>query len=249
MHRTARDGYTLLEMIVVLAVLVILGGASSFPTLRGYHSNTRQKAAADGIRARIADARAKAMEQGTWYRLAIQYRRDPHPPRSRRPRLRLPPRRQSSRLRLPSDRGQVRGGRHGRGRLSTPTIRWRRDTAGWRTIATVGPEGICKEDGVLIEVKEKNFAPIEVRVRGVIGNARSSGPSRTGASREGIVTSRERRRPSRPGCRRGLSLIEVLLSLTIFLLALVVLARLVDMGTDRELEARLQTRGTRLALR
>jgi Tfp pilus assembly protein PilV len=48
--------------------------------------------------------------------------------------------------------------------------------------------------------------------------------------------------------RRGLSLIEVLLALTIFLMSLIVLGRLVDMGTDRELEARFQTIGTRLAL-
>jgi Tfp pilus assembly protein PilV len=54
-------------------------------------------------------------------------------------------------------------------------------------------------------------------------------------------------RASRP-LRRGLSLIEVLLALTIFMLALVVLGRLVDMGTDREMEARYQTRGSRLAL-
>jgi hypothetical protein len=39
----------------------------------------------------------------------------------------------------------------------------------------------------------------------------------------------------------------VLLALTIFLLALVVISRLVDMGTSRELESRFQTRGTRLA--
>lgn len=48
--------------------------------------------------------------------------------------------------------------------------------------------------------------------------------------------------------RRGLSLIEVLLALTIFMLALVVIGRLVDMGADREMESRFQTRGTRLAL-
>jgi general secretion pathway protein I len=38
----------------------------------------------------------------------------------------------------------------------------------------------------------------------------------------------------------------VLLALAIFLMSLVAIARLVDMGTDRELEGRLQTRGTRL---
>jgi type II secretion system protein I len=47
--------------------------------------------------------------------------------------------------------------------------------------------------------------------------------------------------------RQGLSLIEVLLALAIFLMSLVVIARLVDMGTDREMEARFQNRGSRLA--
>lgn len=54
-------------------------------------------------------------------------------------------------------------------------------------------------------------------------------------------------RASRP-LRRGLSLIEVLLALAIFMMSLVVIGRLVDMGTDREMEARYQTRATRLAL-
>lgn len=50
------------------------------------------------------------------------------------------------------------------------------------------------------------------------------------------------------GPRRGISLIEVLLSLAIFLLALVAIGRLVDFGSDRAQDAQLQTRGTRLAL-
>ena len=50
-----------------------------------------------------------------------------------------------------------------------------------------------------------------------------------------------------PHRRAGLSLIEVLLALAIFLMSLVVIARLVDIGTDRELEGRFQTRGARLA--
>ncbi len=52
----------------------------------------------------------------------------------------------------------------------------------------------------------------------------------------------------RPGRRRGLSLIEVLLAMAIFLISLVAVARLVDMGAEREMESRFQSRGTRLAL-
>ena len=47
--------------------------------------------------------------------------------------------------------------------------------------------------------------------------------------------------------RPGLSLIEVLLAMAIFFIAIVAISRLVDMGTDRELEARLHTSGARLA--
>ena len=69
---------------------------------------------------------------------------------------------------------------------------------------------------------------------------------RTGAASIPIELHRGAVAP-RSSLRAGLSLIEVLLALTIFLLALVVLARLVDMGTERELEARFQTIGARLA--
>ncbi|MBA4189838.1 MAG: hypothetical protein C0467_17790 [Planctomycetaceae bacterium] len=47
--------------------------------------------------------------------------------------------------------------------------------------------------------------------------------------------------------RAGLSLIEVLLAMTIFFIAIVAISRLVDMGTDRELDARMHATGARLA--
>lgn len=47
--------------------------------------------------------------------------------------------------------------------------------------------------------------------------------------------------------RRGLSLIEVLLALAILVMAVAAISRLVDIGTDRGNEARLYTRGARLA--
>jgi hypothetical protein len=42
-------------------------------------------------------------------------------------------------------------------------------------------------------------------------------------------------------------LIEVLLALGIFLMSLVAIGRLVDMGMDREIDSRMQLRGSRLA--
>jgi Tfp pilus assembly protein PilV len=46
--------------------------------------------------------------------------------------------------------------------------------------------------------------------------------------------------------RLGLSLIEVLLAMAIFFMAIVAIARLVDMGTDSELNARMNAIGSRL---
>jgi general secretion pathway protein I len=51
----------------------------------------------------------------------------------------------------------------------------------------------------------------------------------------------------RPRRRAGFSLIEVLVALTIFLLSLAALARLVDMGIDRQIDAQLKVQGSRLA--
>ncbi|MBA4064752.1 MAG: hypothetical protein C0501_13765 [Isosphaera sp.] len=47
--------------------------------------------------------------------------------------------------------------------------------------------------------------------------------------------------------RRGLTLVEVLLSLAIMVMALAALGRLVDIGTDRELAARQHATAARLA--
>jgi prepilin-type N-terminal cleavage/methylation domain-containing protein len=62
-----------------------------------------------------------------------------------------------------------------------------------------------------------------------------------------LPTRRLTRRPARRPARRGLSLIEVLLALTILVLALSAIGKLVDIGTDRGNDARATTRGTRLA--
>jgi hypothetical protein len=47
--------------------------------------------------------------------------------------------------------------------------------------------------------------------------------------------------------RPGLSLLEVLVSLAILLMSLAAIGRLVDFGSERALEARLHSQGTRLA--
>ena len=59
-----------------------------------------------------------------------------------------------------------------------------------------------------------------------------------------MIASRSRTRPTR---RPGLSLLEVLLALAIFLMSLVAIGGLIDFGSDQGMAASMQAVGTRLA--
>ena len=170
MTRTARQGFTLFELVVVLALLIILA-ATLAPSMSGLYGNSRQKAAADTVRARLADARAKAIETGTPY---VVY--------------------------LSQDGGKVRVAPEGAEYASMPPddppayhSKVTEDTfegeataavvnpdgsrpdgsGGWVPVATFLPEGPCREAAnVTIAVRERDFVPIRIQVRGVTGNTR-----------------------------------------------------------------------------
>jgi prepilin-type N-terminal cleavage/methylation domain-containing protein len=68
--RTPRPGYTLFELTLVLALLVLLA-AIAYPTMDSLLGTFRMTAAADMVRAYWADARAHAMNEGQAYRFAV----------------------------------------------------------------------------------------------------------------------------------------------------------------------------------
>jgi len=74
--RKRRSGYTLMELVLVLAIGVVLA-TIAYPALSGLSGNKGltgkrgQTAALDGVRGAVAKARALAMKNGTPYRLAI----------------------------------------------------------------------------------------------------------------------------------------------------------------------------------
>ncbi|MDB5307513.1 MAG: hypothetical protein JWO38_1715 [Gemmataceae bacterium] len=169
-----RSGFTLLELLAVLAVLLILA-AVTIPSLSGLKGNAQQKAAADLVRARIADARGRAMEYGTAYRLAVS--------------------RDGTKLRiapdvtefgdLPADDPPTGASKVSEDKLdkasaglgvdpeADPAADQSPDTgSGWVKIATFLPDGTCREDRVLIEVHETSFPPIRISLRGVTGGSR-----------------------------------------------------------------------------
>ena len=66
----ARQAYTLMETVLVMALLVILG-AVTVPSLSRLQSPFRVNAAVDSVRAAWAEARAHAVEQGRPYRFGV----------------------------------------------------------------------------------------------------------------------------------------------------------------------------------
>jgi prepilin-type N-terminal cleavage/methylation domain-containing protein len=68
--RQNRRAFTLLELMLVMALLVILG-ALCFPTLESMYGHFRVTAAADEVRTAWAQARAQAMNDGTPYRFSV----------------------------------------------------------------------------------------------------------------------------------------------------------------------------------
>jgi hypothetical protein len=161
-----RRGYSILELLIVMAALIILG-AFTVPTLFGMRGDTRSKAGADMIRTRMNEARAKAMEDGTPYRVAVS---------ADQRRLRVTP------DSFDSIGMQANNGWTGplvaedefpqdvtAGLLFDEFGMAMQDDAGWIRVATFLPDGTCREDVVEIEVREPGATPFVVRLRGLTG--------------------------------------------------------------------------------
>jgi len=65
-----RSAYTLFEIIIVMAILVI-GAAMVVPSLDSFGGETRVIAGADMVRGRLAEARSRAVEESRSYRFEI----------------------------------------------------------------------------------------------------------------------------------------------------------------------------------
>ncbi|MBX7102481.1 MAG: hypothetical protein K1X57_00265 [Gemmataceae bacterium] len=65
-----RGGFTILELSLVLAVIIVIA-AISVPNIDAMYSDVKLSAAADLVRSRWAEARARAVEDGIPYRFAV----------------------------------------------------------------------------------------------------------------------------------------------------------------------------------
>jgi len=68
--RKQRKGFSMLELVVAMAILAI-ALAVAIPSIQGLIGDTPVRAAADMVKSRWAEARAKAMDEGKPYRFQV----------------------------------------------------------------------------------------------------------------------------------------------------------------------------------
>ena len=167
--RSTRRGFTLVEVLVVMAILLLLA-AVVLPSLRSFRGDSRPRAGADVIRGELATARGRAMAEARPYRIAIggtngnRVRRAPDGP----------------------EFAEVAAFDHADGNATAVEYELDDVTAellsapsaasdsgnGWTTIAVVLPNGTCLDDSIVVGVREGEDAPLRVQIRGLTGTSR-----------------------------------------------------------------------------
>jgi prepilin-type N-terminal cleavage/methylation domain-containing protein len=163
-----RRGFTLLELILVLAILIIVT-AVSVPVITTMLVDARMTAGADMVRARLADTRAKALDSGKPWKLAYlpnsgvfqlaaedadEWNDAGETPKETQDIVRG---------HLPKDiivavnRDDIAGSQGSS-----------QATGGWQTLAVFIGDGSARDDGMAY-IGKAGLMPLRVRVRGLTG--------------------------------------------------------------------------------
>jgi prepilin-type N-terminal cleavage/methylation domain-containing protein len=182
--RSRRRGFTLFEVVLVLAVLALLA-AFTYPSVEAMYGDYRVQAAADMVCGAWAEAKARAMNEGRAYRFEVQWY-------SSKYRIRPDT---SDNLASPDvmDRGESNQGQGmvheddvPKGVRFTPadappstdgpdpglgpsTPSAPADPGSWVTVATFLPDGTAREDEAVVTLGSRGAKPIVVRLRGLTG--------------------------------------------------------------------------------
>lgn len=168
MTTRTRRAFTLFELVVVMAILLLLA-AVILPSLGAFRGDTRHRAAADSLRGELAVARSRAMEENRPYRVAIsddgkRVRRAPDTAEfAQTP---ASPHADSTAAAVDFELEHVTAEVTSESDLQPESVE------GWVTVATLQPDGSCREDSALVLITEPNNGTVRVRVRGVTGSSR-----------------------------------------------------------------------------
>jgi prepilin-type N-terminal cleavage/methylation domain-containing protein len=176
-----RPSYTLLELVLVIALLGILT-AISYPSLDSMYGHYQVAAAADMVRARWAEARARALDEGQAYRFAVipnqgNFRVAPDgadywsgsnnpSPNSDSPPLileeNLP---KGVRFVTTTD---AQSGDNSLPNIDTPPDSGSGDSSKWTKVVTFLPDGRAS-DNVQIVFQTRGARPLQMKLRGLTG--------------------------------------------------------------------------------
>jgi prepilin-type N-terminal cleavage/methylation domain-containing protein len=163
-RQSARPGYTLLEVLVVMAALLILG-AVLLPTITGLSRDTKTKAGADLLRGMLAEGRSQAIERNHNYALSVspdgtQFRIAPdfNDPVNATDEMNNAYLVREDKLPFGVTAACVNED-------AIP------DEDGWVRIVTLLTDGTCLEDQSFVEITESGVKPLTLMIRGLTGSA------------------------------------------------------------------------------
>jgi prepilin-type N-terminal cleavage/methylation domain-containing protein len=159
-----RSGYTLLELLVVIAAVVMLGGAV-VPTLANISRDTGVKAGADMLRTYMAEARARSIDEGRAYRLSVS---------SEGTAIRVAP--ASQETADPVDTPPLYREENLPAQVTATPVQSADGEAGmndngWISVATFLADGTCRENSAALELSQPRCYSIRLTVRGLTGAA------------------------------------------------------------------------------
>ena len=168
MRRVRRRGFTILEILVVMAIILLLG-AILLPAVAGLWGDNRTKASANMLQARLADARSYAISQGRPYQVLassdgkqVQVAPDPaEPPEQIGSETPPPDYGATSTFPTPVTITPIYTGGD-----SAPSS----TMSGWTRLITFLPDGTCREDAMEVHLSEPDGTPLVVKVRGLTGD-------------------------------------------------------------------------------
>ena len=163
----SRKGYTLLELLLVLAILIIIT-AVSLPSLEAMYGDTRIRGAADDVRGAWAEARTRSIDTGLPYKFAVMKDKE---------KFRIAPDSpefwdgsKGSGGDADMDDGKDLVGSLPKGIVFKLTQDLPEEAGGWRTIVVFVPDGTCRNDArIVIDEGKSGKQSLAVSVRGLTG--------------------------------------------------------------------------------